>query len=270
MFFYISKLVWLVLTPSNLIALALFLAAVALAGRWWRTGRAFAVLALAMYLGFAIFPLGAVLMRPLENRFPVPGKLGKAPDGIIVLGGAISEQLTRARGAAELTEFGTRMSETYALWRRYPQAKIVFSGGTASLLGSNITEASAAQKFFLDMGVPKDRLVFESTSRNTWENAVNSRKLLNPRKDQQWVLVTSAFHMPRSVGIFRKIGFDVIPWPAGYVTTGSFWGAMKPNREASYNLRHTDIAVKEWVGLLAYYLTGRTSALYPAPRREIR
>lgn len=261
MFFFLSKMFWFLAVPSNLLVLLAVLGTGLLFTRWRRTGRA-ACAASALGLVVAGFlPLGVFLLGPLENRFARPPADAPAPDVILVLGGALDTDLTMVRGVVSLTDAGARMTEAVALARRYPEARLVFSGGSGRLVGAGTPESAAAQLFFRQMGVDPARLSFESRSRNTHENAVFTRDLFQPKPGERWWLVTSAFHMPRSMGIFRQAGLPVTPWPAHYYTApGKFrWF------EVSYGLRLTEVGLREWIGLAAYWLSGRTDALFPGP-----
>jgi uncharacterized SAM-binding protein YcdF (DUF218 family) len=216
----------------------------------------------ALALG-ALTPLGALLLRPLEDRFPQPPADMLAPTGIIVLGGAIDSDKSEARGQPWLNADAARMTTAVELVRRYPAARLVFTGGWG-LLGEGPAEAIGAKKLWLSLGVPAERMSFEDKSRNTWENAVFTRDLVKPKKGETWLLVTSAWHMPRSVGIFRRIGFDVVPYPVAYRTFGDerdFW--LVPTMIDRVLM--LDCSVREWIGLLAYRLAGKTDTLFPAP-----
>lgn len=265
MFFYASKIFWAIIAPSNLILILLALAVLGLLAGSLKWGRRLGVLALALYVLAGPFPLGPMLLRPLEDRFVQPKSLPQAPAGIIVLGGGVDEVMSAARGTRDLTEAGERMSESIALARRFPQARLVFTGGSASLTGRKEREADVARDLFAVLGVPDGQVLFEEKSRNTHENAVFTRELVQPKAGEVWLLVTSAYHMPRSVGIFRKAGFAVTPWPVDYATLGQVSDLFRPNMPASRGLKLTDRAVREWIGLVAYYLSGRTDALFPAP-----
>ena len=261
MFFIVSKIFWLVVLPSNFLALLTALGVGLTFTRWRRSGRALLVCVVAALIAAGFLPLGGLLLAPLENRFPRPGPDAPAPDYILVLGGAMDTDLTQARGVVSLNDAAGRMTEAVALANRFPTAKIVFSGGSAQLIGKAIPESFAAQAFFRQMGVADERVLFETKSRNTHENAVFTRDLFQPRPGESWYLVTSAFHMPRSMGIFRQAGFAVTPWPAHYYTAPGLIRWL----EVSYGLRTLEVAVREWIGLVAYRLTGRTDALFPGP-----
>jgi uncharacterized SAM-binding protein YcdF (DUF218 family) len=93
---------------------------------------------------------------------------------------------------------------------------------------------------------------------------VFSRLIANPQPGERWLLLTSAFHMPRAVAVFRAVGFPVEPYPVDWRTTGPA-DLFRPYPSVSEGLRRTDVAVREWVGLLLYRLTGKTAELFPAP-----
>ena len=264
MFFVLSKVAGFFLMPSNLLLLVGVFGAVLLATRFARAGRRILVGAVIGIAVVGLSPLGNALILPLENRFPAWDPVRGAPHGIVVLGGALDGIVSSARGSLSFNEAGERLTETVALARRYPQARVLFTGGSGTLIVDAMPEAVMARQFFADMGLASERLLLEGDSRNTSENAIFSKRLANPQPGERWLLVTSAFHMPRSIGIFRREGFPVEAYPVDWRTRGNadLVGAFD---RVSEGLRRTDIAVREWVGLLAYWLTGRSSALFPAP-----
>ncbi len=269
MFFYTAKLLWFVLQPSCLIAFLLLAGTIMVWTYWARWGRRLVALGVVLLLIAGLSPLGNALILPLENRFPRTDlKAGPPPTGFIVLGGAEDRLVGAARHAIALNEAGERYVSAAILARRFPDAKIAFSGGDAGILYHAPSEASGAGTLFEALGIAPDRLILESKSRNTYQNAEFTKELLAKRgllgPDKRWVLITSAFHMPRAMGCFRKVGLDVEPWPVDYRTRG-LADLTRPFPRVSEGLRRVDLASKEWVGLLAYWLSGRTSALFPAP-----
>ena len=267
MFFYASKILWWLVTPSNVLIGLVVLGVLAQATRFARAGRRMVAAAAVGLVIAGPVPLGIWLARPLENRFPQLTQDMPAPTGIIVLGGSIDQTTTAARrGQVTITAAPGRITEAVALARRYPQARLVFTGGAnAVFLRDGLDEAEAARKLFVELGVAPERIVIERESRNTWENAVFSRRLLQPKPGERWVMITSAWHMPRSVGIFRVAGFDVTPYPVDYETRGSASELLLPMLPASRGLDLVDRMTREWIGLVAYRLTGRTDALLPRP-----
>lgn len=262
MFFIASKLFWLVVQPLSVVLLLMIAAVLAvLAGR-----KRLAVAALALGLvthGAASFTnLGYIIIQPLEDRFAVPATPPVKVDAIVMLGGATLERPSSARQIAELNDAGDRLTTTLWLARAYPDAKVVISGGSGALSDEGESEAVTAQRFFLAFGIATERLVLEGDSRNTEENVAYTKSLLGAAETV--VLVTSAYHMPRSVGIFEKAGISVIPWPTDYRSPGlRGWSFDIAN--PVQNLNVTTIAIKEWIGLVAYNWAGKTSTLFPGP-----
>lgn len=264
MFFILSKIGEFFITPAHA---GLFLTALGVAllfTRFAKKGRALAAVGMIALLVMSFSPLGAFLALPLENRFPPPPDDAPAPDGIIVLGGSVDEYVSRTRGRTTLNDAAERLTALVELARRYPRARLVFTGGTAALLGSPFSEAEVAERFFREMGVEPGRVVYEARSRNTWENAVYTRDLVAPKPFERWLLVTSAMHMPRSIGIFRRIGFPAVAFPVDYRTSGGA-AEWSPHKNAPEMLKLVDFAAHEWIGLAVYRLTGKTDALFPAP-----
>ncbi len=259
--FVISKLFWLLLRPNTL---ALFLAVLGALALWRQRhwGRWPALLGLGWFVLIAATPMATWMTWPLENRFPRP----EAPahvDGVVVLGGAVDQDLTTARGIPAINGAAERMTEAVALALRFPQARIIFTGGTSSPLGSAMTEAEVARQLFTSLGLPVDRVTYENAARNTYENATLSTALGQPRPGQTWLLVTSASHMPRSMGVFRAAGWPVTAWPVNYSTgLTSLSGYDSP---FAARLGQAEWALREYIGLAAYRLMGRTDALFPAP-----
>lgn len=261
-FFLVSKVVWALLRPNTL-ALVLAVLGLVLVWRGRRFGRWPLALGLGWYVAVFALPVTALVTLPLEERFPRPATPPTQVTGIIVLGGAVEQELTQAHGIPALNGAAERMTEGVALALRHPEARLVFTGGSAAISSGGPTEADTARRLFLDLGLPEARLVFESESRNTHENAVLTHRLLQPAPGQTWLLVTSASHMPRSVGVFRQAGWQVVPWPVNFTTgrdPGLWWYSPFPTR-----LNRAEWALREWVGLTVYWLTGRTGAWFPGP-----
>ena len=260
--FFLSKLLWWPARPgTGAVLLAVIGVAALWRGRRW--GRWPAAVGLGFLVLLSVLPLNQLIEYPLEQRFGRPAVEPAHVDGIVVLGGAVEQKLTEAHGIPALNGAAERMTEPVALLRRHPEARLVFTGGSASLLPGGMSEADVARRLWRDLGVPDDRMTFEDASRNTHENAVLTYRLVQPKPGETWLLVTSASHMPRSMGVFRRAGWQVVPWPVNYRTarTAAIWfDASLPVR-----LQEFEWAFREWIGLLAYRVMGRTDALFPAP-----
>ena len=179
--------------------------------------------------------------------------------------GAEDARIWVERGAHALNEAGERFTEALGLARRYPKAKVVFTGGAIEIIGSPKIGADAARAIFRDLGlVQGEQLLLEPKARDTWENAVLTKALVQPKPGERWLLVTSAWHMPRAVGVFRTAGFAVEPWPVDYRTGGPS-DALRPFEAPADGLKRLDTAMREWIGLISYRASGRTDALFPGP-----
>jgi uncharacterized SAM-binding protein YcdF (DUF218 family) len=262
--FFVSKVLWLFLVPSTLLLILALLGLALLFGRWRRAGLACLTGSLGAIALIGFLPVGDLMLAPLENRFPEVTALPAGVAGIIVLGGAIETDLSAARGMPSLNEAAERMTSLAYLARHYPQARLAFTGGNGEMIHAPMTEAAVARALFTQLGVDQSRIVYESRSRTTYENAVLLKALVQPRPGEVWLLVTSAWHMPRSVGLFRHAGWTVLPYPVGYKTAPSLMTEIHGG--VPDHLAMVDLATHEWVGLAAYWLLGRTSALFPAPQ----
>src|SRR5215831_9247572 len=207
MFFVLSKTVTLLLMPSNLLIVLGLIGLVLMATRWRRAGAVMASASIVLLAVAGFSPLGTVLGQALENRFPPWDQSRGAPDGIVVLGGEISPRLSRERGEPVFPGEGARIVAMAKLAKSYPNARIVYSGGDASLLGNESSETDFLYALLDGFGVARSRVALESRSRNTAENAAFTKELVQPKPGERWLLVTSAQHMPRAIGCFRRIGF---------------------------------------------------------------
>jgi uncharacterized SAM-binding protein YcdF (DUF218 family) len=266
MFFVLSKVLGFFTVPSNSIAVICALGVGLWLTGWPRAGRRTLISGILLLLLFGYSPVSNVLLLALTERFPAWQSDGREPDGIIVLGGAIDSEASAARNSLEIDQSAERIIAMLELARRFPNARIVFSGGSGNLIESSVPEAPIAGQLLERFGIARERVVLESASRTTDENAAMVRKLVSPKPGERWLLVTSAFHMPRSIAAFRLAGFEVEAYPVDWRTRGWVDAAM-PFGLLSAGLARTDLAFHEWVGLIAYRLTGRSSELFPSPEK---
>ena len=263
MFFLASKILWIVTAPVN-VALDAALVGVLLMRRAPRFGRALAILAIGALIVAGASPLGMLMIRPLEDRFPSPPADAPAPYGIVVLGGGLDDGVSVARGQVVLSDGGSRLTEAALLARRYPAARVVYTGGSASLTGADSKEAELARGLLIGLGVDPARITIETRSRNTDENARFTAAIVAPKPEQTWWVVTSAYHMPRAMGLFERAGFSARAFPVDYRSRGDD-GDWKLNFDPVEGLRLFELATHEWVGLTAYHFDGKIDAWFPAP-----
>jgi len=265
MYFVLSKIVGVLALPSSLALLVGAIGAGLLFTPYARRGRWLAVASVAMLFLLGIWPFANLLIFPLEHRFPPWDPAHGAPDGIIVLGGAIDTDVSAAHGEAALTNAADRVTAVAGLAHRYPSARIIYSGGTGNIFHTRANEAAFALPLLESLGVARERIVLQGRSRNTAEDAAFSREMADPKPGERWLLVTSAYHMPRAIGAFRKAGFPVEPYPVDWRTGIDLWHAVKAANTLADGLIKADTALREWLGLVAYWARGQTSEFFPGP-----
>lgn len=265
--FTIAKIMALLAQPSTIAVLCILIGLwMTRKGRASRIGRSVAWGGVLALIVGGLTPAGNLLVIPLEERFSSVARPTAAErvDGIILLGGFEDGWVSSGRGGLGLNEAAERVTEGLRLALRHPEAKVVFTGGVGSLLAHNEDATSPVAEFLEEAGVARERLVLEGRSRNTYENAAFARDLVKPAAGERWYLVTSAYHMPRAMGLFRKAGFEVIAYPVDYRTRGPedatrFFGRIPQG------LMRLDVGANEWLGLLAYRVLGRIDELLPGP-----
>lgn len=264
MSFVLSKIFWFLAQPGNLFFIIFILAIALLWTRWKRLGRRLLVVLLAFGILVTVLPLGQWLLLPLENRFPQLKPLPKRVDGIVVLGGSVNQFISRARGQPSVNGAAERLVAFTELARKFPDAILLFSGGSGNLFRQDIKEAEAAAAFLKQLGLDTARVRFEARARNTGESAVNTYALARPTPGAVWLLITSARHMPRAYGLYRAAGWRVVPYPVDYATDGRFRVGLRFNFAGG--LGGLGAGLKEWIGLTYSYVSGRTERWLPGPR----
>jgi uncharacterized SAM-binding protein YcdF (DUF218 family) len=268
LFFYLSKSTWLLIKPDSLFLFALTLTGIL----WWRgydrLARRLLVFLILMAWIVYIVPVGGWLKTPLDTRFETNPGLPERIDGVIVLGGSVITRASSYWQQLETNDYADRIIHFITLAQRYPTAKLVFTGGNASISGSGSTEAEHVRDLFKTRGIKNERIIIEDQSRNTAENAVYSKRLARPQPGENWILITSSTHMPRSVGLFCKQNWPVIPYPVdhGSVPDGEF----NPSPNLVHNVETLNQAVYEWIGLTAYYFSGKIDQWLPSGCRGDR
>jgi uncharacterized SAM-binding protein YcdF (DUF218 family) len=258
LFFALSKILWAAIRPESLL-LGLLALGLLLSGRFPRTGRTLLATGLTAALALALWPFGALVLRPLETRFPTAPDI-VSPAGIVLLGGSEERGLAARWGVPQVNAAGDRYLATLDLARQFPDAIVIFAGGGASRVVGPNSEAALARRILTGAGLPVHRLRLEDRSRNTAENAAFALARRPPGTEAgPWILVTSAFHMPRAVASFCAAGWQgLVPWPTDHRGAGLHRGW-----DFARNLDALNTGTREWVGLLAYRLTGRTTSLWP-------
>jgi uncharacterized SAM-binding protein YcdF (DUF218 family) len=244
-FFDLSKLFWFAAAPSHLLVWVLLTGVVSHRAPF---GRVLLSLAALGFLALLLLPIGDWAMSSIENQY-VRGPWPDHVDGVLELGGGINPGVLAARGLPGAETGEGRMVATAELARRYPGARIVFSGGNPD---RGVAEADVARFIFGQLGIAQDRVLYEGRARDTWENLVFARALAKPKSGETWLLVTSAAHMPRAMAVARRLGWAMLAWPSDYMTMPG--GGPE---SLGVNVAHLDLAAHEWIGLAAYRLAGR-------------
>lgn len=266
LFFWASKIVWVLISPDSLLLLLWLGGFALLLFGAVRYAKVLLGCASIFALAIALLPLGDWLVTPLERRFPALEHLPEKVDGIIVLGGFVDPLRSQSWQQTQSNQAAERLWAFTALARQYPEAQLLFTGGSAALTGQSPKEADSIPSLLQEAGLGSRALTLEEQSRNTYENVLFSKALAAPQPEQRWLLITSAAHMPRSVGIFCAQQWSVLPYPVDYRSDrGHLWRVELRFAEHLQDLRD---ASREWIGLLAYFLSGKTSSLLPSQSSE--
>ena len=254
--FFLGKILGLITQPLVWVAVLLVFGLLAL-HRKPRLGRGLVTAALATLVLMGWQPLPDLGLRALESRYaeiePNADLSGYA--GVVLLGGAMDAgYIAQAHSQPVLNDAAERMSAAAAILLRHPHLPVVFTGGEGTLLGTGPSEADRAKVFFESFGIAASRVRYESASRNTFENAVLTAQMPGVQKKEKWLLLTSAWHMPRAVATFEKAGWNVTAYPVDYRT-----GNHTPWAEYSLQegAEHWQVLLHECVGIISYRLTGR-------------
>jgi uncharacterized SAM-binding protein YcdF (DUF218 family) len=264
--FFVGKVLWSLLQPGNLLLLALLAGILVFLVSRNRRGKTLVGLSALGFLLLAIAPIGPAMLLVLEQRFSRPAAMPERIDGILVLGGAVEPALSLTYGETVFNSSVARVLAGTALARQHPEAQLALIGGEGGFVPVGLAEARATLAFVIAEGIAPARIVLEERSRSTHENAIYAAKVVRPKPGQVWVLITSAFHMPRAVASFRAVDWPVIPYPVDFKIdprTG-----LRADFSLLDGLSTATVAGKEWAGLFGYWLQGWTRELWPAPATQ--
>ncbi len=246
-YFSLSKIFWLFFQPAHLMLLLLLLLSLFC---WFKRRDVLIRVCLGVlvlsYLAVAILPWRSMLLSPLEHRYERPYPMPSEIAGIIVLGGAIDPELSAKLDLVTVGDGGDRIINALLLARLYPKVKIIYVGGGGKFQSEIQREADWAGRMFLHQGIGVERIMLERESRNTAENAAMSYALVKPDK-KAWLLVTSAYHMPRAVSLFNQVGWNIIPWPVEFTTVAE--PTYLPQFNFTDGLDALNRAAHEYIGL---------------------
>ena len=254
--FLISKLLSFATQPLAWVAILLLTGLLVLRSqRQWGLRLSWAALTVLLLQGWE--PLPDAVLRQLETRHKGPNQAASLQQfaGVVLLGGALEPSYVwEGHSQPALNDAAERMTEPVALMQRNPHLRLLFTGGEGELFAGGLTEADRAKIFFDRMGLVPQRVVYESASHTTYENAIFSAKLPGMNPALPWLLLTSASHMPRAMATFRKAGWNVTAYPVDYRTgTHTPWTQYSLAKGA----QKWHLVLHELLGLLAYQLAGR-------------
>ena len=262
----VSKIGWPLAAPGNVFVILAIAAWVCHVANWLRLSRLLLSISGSLLLLVGTLPVGEWLLAPLENRFSANAALPPDPAGVIVLGGVVDPVLSEAWGQTEVGEAAERLTALVYLANLYPDAQLIFTGGSGSLSETQFKEADYVRFLFQQLAPQERVILYESLSRNTEENVRNSKTIINPKPGEDWILISSAFHMPRAVGVFCQANWPVVPYPVDHRTQRG--KLLRMSFHFSANLRIMELAMREWMGLLTYRLTGRSDRLLAGDQNQ--
>ena len=256
MSFYLSKILWLIVNPFNIF---IFITLFTMFLYFINFRRLSLIIYLINFIFIALisfFPIGSYLTYIIEKEFHTNTKIPKRVDGILILGGATNPLLFKEFDQISLNGSAERLVESVMIIRKFEKAKVIFSGGSGIVNRSDLGHSQVAKLFYKKMGVDINKIFFEDKSRNTHENIIYSKKIAKPKKNENWLLITSAFHMKRALLIAEKNNWKLIPYAVDFKNVKEF--KLIPNLNLLSNLNSFQSGLHEWLGLVAYYLMGRT------------
>lgn len=257
--YFLSRVTLALSAPGTALMSLLVLGVILSWSRWARAGRWVVTAATLGFVAVAVLPVDSWLVTPLEARFPRVNTLPDKVDGIIVLGSAVDPVIQAGHPLPSLSDAGERLTAWVTLARLYPTARLVFADRPQEPEPDAPSEDGATRKLLAGLGLDANRVTFERESRNTFETAVVAKRLMAPKPGETWVVITSASHIPRTIGVFRHVGWTVEPYPVGYKANPSY------TLDLAEHLRTLEWALHEWIGLAAYRVLGRTDTLFPGP-----
>jgi uncharacterized SAM-binding protein YcdF (DUF218 family) len=256
-----NDLIWFLLQPSSLIFWLLVLGFVFLLLRWNALGRGLIGFTLILATLPAVFPVMEMLAKPLENHFVQPNPLPESIDGILVLGGSVDWPISQSRSLMNLNKAGERMFAVANLAERYPTAKLVFTGLFKEVIPNELSSNAQAKTFLSGPEFQNRTITFIGAARSTYEEALLSIETVKPQAGERWLLVTSAYHMPRAIGVFQTQGWTLLPYPVDYQSTGTL--EFKPTINILGRLVDLDDLAREWGALFMYKRLGRIEKMLP-------
>ena len=260
MSFYLSKILWLILNPYNFFIFVNFIIIFLYIFKFKVISINIFIINFVFLLTISIFPIGNLLIHKLEKEYHFSTQVPDIMDGILVLGGATSHLLFREFNQVSVNGSAERLIESVKIIREFKNLKIIFSGGSGVLGRPDLGHVDAAKFFYERVGMNTQGIIFENRSRNTYENILFAKDIVNPIKNEKWLLITSAVHMKRAILIGKKHDWNFIPYAVDFKKTKKF--KFKPSFNFLSNLNSFQRASHEWLGLTSYYFMKRIDKIF--------
>ncbi len=260
MSFYLSKILWLILNPFNIF---IFVTLISIFLYFVKLRKLSLIIFLINFVFITLIsflPIGSYLIYKIEKEYHSYIKPPDQVDGILILGGATNPLLYNEYDQISLNGSSERLVESVFIIKKFDRAKVIFSGGSGILNRPDFNHAQVAKSFYKKIGIEIDKIIFESNSRNTHENIIYSKKIANPKINENWLLITSASHMKRALLIADKNNWELIPYAVDFKNIKDF--KFIPNLNLLSNLNSFQQGSHEWLGLVSYYLMGRTNKVF--------
>ena len=262
MFFYLSKLLWVFFNPINILVIFLLIGILFQLFNKKIYKRIYQI-NFILFILIVFFPTGTYFLWKLENTYPKPKVTNSNIDGILILGAGIDEFMTHEHQQIILNDRIERITESAKLIKKFPEAKIVFSGGNGTFSKPELKGSEIAKIFYKQMGINTDKIIFEDKSRNTYENFIFSEKFIGNTKKEKWLLITSAYHMKRAMGVAKKLNLNLVPYPVDFMLNKNFsWRFWYHKIYFLNNMNDFQLAAHEHIGLIAYYLSKKSNIMY--------
>ena len=260
MSFYLSKMLWFLFNPFNLIIISISIGLLFSFLKFKSTKMFFYSFAFSLFFISGILPTGSFLIYILEKDFhqslSIPNKL----DGILILSGATNPYLTKQFNQVSLGSSAERLTESVKIINHMPNLKIIFSGGPAYIQYPDVNDSNSAMKFFKNMNIDTSKIIFENKSKNTFENLIFSKKIINPKKNEIWLVISSASHLKRVIGVANKIKWDLIPYATDFNQPKKYH--FKISLNFLENINNFNKGSHEWLGIFYYYVTGKLDNIF--------
>ena len=260
MSFYLSKILWLILNPFNIFIFITLLSIFLYFIKLKRLSLIIFLINFVFITLISFLPIGSYLIYTIEKEYHSNINPPEKVDGILILGGATIPQLYNEYNQISLNGSSERLVESVFIIKKFDKAKVIFSGGSGLVNRPDLDHAKVAKSFYKKIGIETNQIIFEDKSRNTYENIIYSKKIANPKINENWLLITSASHMKRALLIADKNNWKLIPYAVDFKNIKNF--KLIPNLELLKNLNSFQQASHEWLGLISYYLMGRTAKVF--------